>query len=665
MPTYDVPGVYIEEQTSPGVIAGVGTSTAAFIGPAVIGPINQARRISSYDEFLELFAVETEGIKWPYIVSPTPFYLAHALQGFFTNGGKQAYIVRVGTGKVAEQVAKNQANEDVFKIQASQEGIAGNNIKAEIQAANATGAAGVSFAAGKATVQSINALDVTVDNAAPFRVGDYVTKDESARARITKIQTNALTLSNTIAGLAVNDSLRIANLIPTQFTFRVTDTKGLYLGTVVSISGDDAGNPNNTVAEFGVIASVDRGAGFVTLNGKPDRTKNFNLAAAKAPVLISQEFKLIITPPPGANAQTIDNLSLNPAHPNYVFASVDSDWVSIAPPDKRPLVSAYPNALMKVAAAANLTGGASDDPTALTATEYKSGLNTLRDVDDVNILCIPDAAANADCIQIQHDMIDHCLLLKDRFAVLDSQVGSPPSGPGSVEEHRQQVQSDKGFAALYYPWLTVREPLLPSVPRPSPPHNIFVPPSGHMAGVYARTDGERGVHKAPANTDVRGILGLERVLSDGQQGPLNLKGVNVMRIFPGSGQVTVWGARTTVDPNITDWVYVNIRRLLLYIEESIQEGIRWAVFEPNNLGLWNKLKRTIGEFLTRVWRDGALFGATAEKAFYVRIDEALNTPATQALGRLYIEIGVRPSYPAEFIIVRIGLWDGGAEITEG
>jgi phage tail sheath protein FI len=135
-------------------------------------------------------------------------------------------------------------------------------------------------------------------------------------------------------------------------------------------------------------------------------------------------------------------------------------------------------------------------------------------------------------------------------------------------------------------------------------------------------------------------------------------------MFPGSGQVTVWGARTTVDPNITDWLYVSTRRLMLYIEESIEEGIRYAVFEPNSPALWKKLTRTITEFLTRVWRDGALDGVTADKAFFVRIDEGLNPPSTRALGRLYIEIGVRPSYPAEFIIVRIGLWAGGAEILE-
>ena len=124
----------------------------------------------------------------------------------------------------------------------------------------------------------------------------------------------------------------------------------------------------------------------------------------------------------------------------------------------------------------------------------------------------------------------------------------------------------------------------------------------------------------------------------------------------------VWGARTTATDK--NWQYINIRRLFLYLEESIQEGIRWGLFEPNNLQLWQKLNRTITEFLLRVWRDGALFGATPKEAFYVRIDEALNPPSERALGRLTIEIGVKPSYPAEFIIVRIGIWQGGSAVSE-
>jgi hypothetical protein len=151
-------------------------------------------------------------------------------------------------------------------------------------------------------------------------------------------------------------------------------------------------------------------------------------------------------------------------------------------------------------------------------------------------------------------------------------------------------------------------------------------------------------------------------MSDIDQGELNKIGIDVIRVFQSGGRPVVWGARTTSTGS--EWRYINIRRLFLFLEESIEEGIRWAVFEPNNPSLWKKLKRTITAFLTQQWRDGALFGTKPEEAFYVRIDEVINPDTERALGRLHIEIGVRPSYPAEFIIVRIGIWQGGSEISE-
>ncbi len=151
-------------------------------------------------------------------------------------------------------------------------------------------------------------------------------------------------------------------------------------------------------------------------------------------------------------------------------------------------------------------------------------------------------------------------------------------------------------------------------------------------------------------------------MNDEQQGVLNLNGINVLRVFPDSARPVVWGARTTSTE--TAWQYVSTRRLLLFIEESLEEGLRWAVFEPNNMHLWQKVRRTIIDFLTRVWRSGALFGAAPEEAFYVRVDETNNPDSERQLGRLHIEIGVRVTYPAEFIIVHIGLWEGGAELTE-
>jgi uncharacterized protein len=654
MPTYDTPGVYIEELTGPGVIAGVGTSTAAFIGPALRGPLREARRISSYDEFLALYAAPLpDGTFQPYITSPHWFYLAFAVRAFYDNGGRQAYIVRVGTAAAALWEAHDQGGQPVFRVQARGVGVAGDGLTIEVKTAHATGSPGVKVAIGNSKVNavSLSGLTVTVADATPFRPGDTVIKDGTVpRAVITKIAGNDLTLDNAIA-LAAGDTLRIADLVKAQKTIRLEKTLGLFPGSVIKVSeGADE--------DYALLESVDN-AGFVTFASSPARTHDFKTDTT-APVLESQEFSLSVTPQGGATT-LFDNLSLIPLHPGYVFSSVLSDQVEILPPLTPPTTSGYPQRLAKAEALAIAIHGADDNPHGVDSVEYQRGLDALRNVDEVNILCIPDAAAHSECFTIQKAMIQHCVDLKDRFAVLDSRPGAPPSGPGSVEDHRAQVESPSGRAALYYPWVEVRDPLDNHVP----PRTIFIPPSGHMAGIYARTDQERGVHKAPANTDVRGILGLERRLTDGQQGPLNLEGINVLRIFQGSATVVVWGARTTVQKDVTDWTYVNVRRLMLFIEESIQEGIRWAVFEPNNLTLWQQLKRTINDFLTRVWRDGALFGDTADKAFRVRIDEALNPPSTRALGRLYIEISVAPVRPAEFIIVRIGQWDGGGEVKEG
>jgi phage tail sheath protein FI len=273
----------------------------------------------------------------------------------------------------------------------------------------------------------------------------------------------------------------------------------------------------------------------------------------------------------------------------------------------------------------------------------------------VNIIAIPD---NTSAV-VQQAIIAHCEQMQDRFGVLDARPNLPLFGVGAtagVDSQRRDVDSTRGYAALYYPWLRI-QPAGPGEP-------ILVPPSGHVCGIMARTDGLRGVFKAPANEIVNGAVDIQRSgeMENIEHGQLNLLGVNVIRVPPGGGRPILMGARTTATDR--NWQYVNIRRLFLFLEESIQEGIQWALFEPNNLELWQKLKRSITAFLEQQWRDGAIFGETREKAFYVRIDEVLNPFAEQQLGRLHIEIGIRPSYPAEFIIVRIGIWDGGGEVTE-
>lgn len=288
-------------------------------------------------------------------------------------------------------------------------------------------------------------------------------------------------------------------------------------------------------------------------------------------------------------------------------------------------------------------------------TGLSAALDQLTRVPDVSMVCAPglvDAAGLA-------SVITHCETMGDRFAILDgAQDPTPLKADGDLQKQRGALLSKYGFAGLYWPWLVINDPTAPA----NAPALVTVPPSGHIAGVMARSDSRRGVHKAPANEPVRGVADLAYTLNDTEQGTLNHVNINAVRRFPGRPPL-VWGARTLTDG--TPWRYVNVRRLVSYIEDSIIQGIRWAVFEPNNTALWKGLERSITEFLTRVWQDGALFGRMAKEAFYVKIDEELNPPAVRALGQVIVEIGVATTRPAEYVIVRLGLWDGGAQISEG
>jgi phage tail sheath protein FI len=307
-------------------------------------------------------------------------------------------------------------------------------------------------------------------------------------------------------------------------------------------------------------------------------------------------------------------------------------------------------------AATNLAGGADEDLSGLTPADYQKGLKVLASTDGVNLLCIPDAVGERmkppDTQAIQAAMISHCEFKADRFAILDPR---PDHDIEKIKEQRANVNSDRGFAALYFPWVLVA--------NPGGKGRLEVPPSGHIAGVYAKNDDTRGVHKAPANESITSALALPVVLTDAEQGPANEAGINVIRSFPGRG-IKIWGARTIAPHDITQWRYVNVRRLLLFIEKSIQEGTRFAVFEPNNLALWGRLRRLVNDFLTGIWRDGGLFGATPEKAFRVRVDEDLNPSPVRALGQVIVEVILFPTTPAEFVVFRIIQEPGGSFVKE-
>jgi phage tail sheath protein FI len=530
MPEYLSPGVYVEE-VSGGIkpIEAVGTSTGAFVGRSIKGPVNKATLITNQTQFLDTFGGFNPG-----------YYLAYAVSHFFLEGGTKCFVSRVFKPKptadpsvpsgVAWVTLNDKDGNPALRVFAANEGVWGNSIVIEIADID-------------------DELNVDPDNDPKFKL--LVKYKETPTSTPVTVET-------------------YAELSLKEFTAPRL--------------------PNPTHAE-------------ASING------------------ISKYI-------------TVDDLSEDPA----VFA----------PPAK---VTAD---LQK--------GDDGDDPVAndfVGAEASKtapvtpaSGLHAFDEVDDINIVAIPDLAHNS----ISHgDMRDatlagftYCQNRKDCFFVADSPRSLSPT---EALDYKQGTGAFKGqsafnstFGALYYPWIYVTDPRTGK--------RKLMPPSGAVIGTYSATDVRRGVHKAPAGIEdpLNVAVAIERIVTKGEQDLLNPKGVNVIRSFPGLGSV-IWGARTvSADP---EWRYVNVRRLFLMLEESIDEGTQWVVFEPNDQTLWKRIVRNITAFLLVQWREGKLVGDKPEKAFFVKCDEETNPPESVELGRVITVIGVAPSKPAEFVIFRI------------
>lgn len=267
-------------------------------------------------------------------------------------------------------------------------------------------------------------------------------------------------------------------------------------------------------------------------------------------------------------------------------------------------------------------------------------------IDEIAIVVAPGTPP-----PVQAELIAHCEKMRDRFAVLDGQP-TETIAPGEIKG----TLGKSAYAALYFPYLKVFDPVSKAPDQEFKVPIFTAPPSGHIAGIFSRVDQERGVHKAPANENVRGALGLAYQVTNGEQQELNRTGVNVIRNFNGS--ILVWGARTLGGDENGEYKYVNVRRLMNFLRESIEDGTRFAVFEPNSTPLWQRIKRSTNAFLTNVWRSGALFGNTPEQAFYVKCDESTNPADVREAGQVVTEIGVAIVKPAEFVVFKISQMTG-------
>ena len=531
---------------------------------------------------------------------------------------------------------------------------------------------------GAAVVQR-SAL-IEIDAIDPGRWGD--------RLRVSvEDETNGLVSGATLANM--NSVSEIVLSSPT----------GVEPGTVLELSGPQVGDA--VIGPLLKVASINRSNNRITLDTPLNGVQTAAIALLPPGQRLrvrSREFRvavLLMRRPdpmvPSRDEAVVDrelfiNLSMDPRHSRY-FRAIIGDVNG--PPrlsDHRPDGSSWyvrsddlgaaatletvrlgPETLVdhlaggRPRAARHALTGGNDALALLDDTVYigadavdpedRTGLQTLKNVEDVSIVAIPGRTG----VTLQGALITHCEEMRYRFAVLDAQR-PPLDAIADVRAQRQQF--DTKYAALYHPWLLVPQPY-PTTPGPTPPYPI--PPSGHTIGIYARTDIERGVHKAPANEVVRGVLGLQRILSKGEHDILNPYpvNINVIRDFrPNNRGIRAWGGRVITSDS--DWKYVNVRRLLIFIEHSLDRGLQWVVFEPNAEPLWARVRRTITNFLRTVWRNGGLEGAKVEEAFFVKCDRTTMTQTEIDNGQLIVQVGVAPVKPAEFVIVRIGLWTAHA-----
>jgi phage tail sheath protein FI len=467
----------------------------------------------------------------------------------------------------------------------------------------------------------------------------------------------------------INEPTLVTNW--TQFTTRFGDfVPDTYLGQavygyflngggsayIVRVGGGEAADE---VAAKGALPAVSDGGAPLRLSAVEPGAAGDELTVEvlDAGEAADGAFKIVVSRNDRIE-ETFDNLTTKRGAQNVATALKRSKLIKL---EETHLPVEVPLARGRVA----LSGGQAAVQASVSPDDYignaaqRSGFAGLEAIDEITMLSVPDlmwalqrGLIDMDGLQaVQLAMIAHCELMSDRVAILDA---PPGLNAQQVKDWRvDKAGYDSKFAALYWPWITVMDP---SVGR-----TVLVPPSGHTAGVWARSDDTRGVHKAPANEVVRGVINLERRITKGEHDELNPAGVNCIRAFPGRG-IRIWGARTLSSDS--EWKYLNVRRLFNYIEQSILRGTDWVVFEPNDAHLWDAVKRTVTMFLRRLWRDGALFGATAGEAFFVKCDAENNPPETRDVGQLIIDVGVAPVKPAEFVIFRISQYAGASSAAE-
>ncbi len=616
MPEYLSPGVYVEETTFRSKsIEGVATSTTGYAGLTRFGPVRyqggsrstEPRLVTSFTEFERIYGGLTQlAIDRGDGVPTSECYLAHAARAFFLNGGKRLYISRVyappdGTG-VATSVVNFPNDSAVWTARW------------------------------------------------PGAFGEVLLRVRPQRRRNVGVELNGIMQAK---GLGRGAIVEVTAPSPTlrrddddliEADLRVIDVDVNGMQTFLPT----APNPGDVIREVtlrvDVLAEDGRLDSYVELACHPAQRRWIGkILQADDP---EDENAIVCL---HTDAPIDGQGSLTRALQLMLRLETPKGTEAVAPGIR--LGGGSDGALPAVS---DLSGEDADPDNAnLKAT----GLAALGEIDDIAIIALPDAGAYADpdvAADAAGALVSHAELDRYRIAVVDAQQGS------SMTEIRNfRGRFDSTYAALYHPWIEIFDPL----ERPAqgaPPRRILLPPSGFVTGIYARSDVERGVFKAPANEVVRGLTRLEANINTARQDVLNPEGINALRFFEGRGN-RVWGARTmSSDP---EWRYVNVRRFFIYLEHSIDKAMQFAVFEPNGPRLWTNIRRTVEDLLFTQWQSGALLGSKPEEAFFVACDRTTMTQLDLDSGRLICLIGVAPTKPAEFVIFRIGQWTADASIV--
>lgn len=590
MAEYLSPGVYVEEFDS-GIKAmeGVGTSTAGFIGMAQKGPIQGLPvLITSMADYQRRF-----GGYLPECTYGNLRFLPYAVEQFFNNGGSACYVMRVCKEKSESDSDKDDQNND-----------------------GAVRAKGVFVPQKKEEMADVEFLKLRASNPGVW--------GNSLQVKLVSAFKNRMAVAEMQAGQAAVEnagSYQSGDLICIQC---IKDTDGTKTTSLTYALIDKVEGSSIIFTE--ALSTVEEDA-------------NFFLYLVEWNLMVEDDTAM----------EQYEGISLNSARSNYIGQAMEkSQLVTVESVDelkKLKIGELFGNA-GELSFSIRFVEGSDGKIDQVQANNVKlyegedgspdkrTGLAAFKTLSDVSIMAIPGITDSA----VQSALVSHCESMANRFAILDMPVEDKEVS--ELQQFKENI--DSSYAAMYHPWLQCYDPLAN--------RNVYMPPSGSVAGIYGRTDNTRGVHKAPANEIVRNCTGISVKYNEAEQGKLNPKGVNLIRQLPGQG-IRVWGARTCSSDG--NWKYVNVRRLFIFIEESIRANTNWAVFEPNDEILWSRVEGTIRVFLTTQWRNGALAGATADEAFFINIGKSTMTEDDILNGRLICVIGVAPVRPAEFVIFRI------------